>query len=235
MNYAYPLGTGTVDNNIELRISLRSVEKFDPDCNVVVVGERPSWANDNLVHIPCPDINKHNNDGNMINKVLKVCDFWEDDFVRMSDDQVVMNTPNFTPYWDGRLSDMAHGNPDDATWFKRIHATSRFLLKNNFTDHFFDLHCPVRINATQYGDTMNKLDKYYLFYDRGYLINSIYFNMIGLNQGVGAKHVVRLRTELFDPEYIERFTFLNYKNRSFTKQLRKYLLSKFDKPSKFEN
>ena len=79
------------------------------------------------------------------------------------------------------------------------------------------------------------LDKYYLFYDRGYLINSIYFNMIGLSQGVGAKHVVRLKIEQFDPEYVERFTFLNYKNRSFTKQLRKYLLSKFDKPSKFEN
>jgi hypothetical protein len=252
MNFVYPLGKGTVDDNIELRISLRSIAYWIPEPRkIFIVGECPEWAT-NVIHIPFPDRSPKNKDGNMIAKVMEACNHpdMEDVFVRMSDDQVLIN-PNctsisgfidvfsFTPVYNGNLSEKADPDPKARRYRRRVFNTYQYLLKNGYSTYNYDTHAPVQITKKVYLFITEKLaleDYTQLFFGLGYLINSIYFNQIIPAKrsalSMPKNHALRLISkEFIDPS---KYTFLNYNNDGFTKKLRKWLLERYPDKSKYE-
>lgn len=237
MTFVYPLGSGSKHDNLELKISLRSIEKFAGE--VFVIGEKPHWIT-GVQYVPFPDHSKHNKDGNMIQKVLKVCGYdWVDDiFIRMSDDHVVLSDhPKFHPYYYGLLDSVASGDLNSDSWKNRALCTVMLLRENDYPTWNFDTHAPVVVNKHKFVEVMDGIDKYFAFYDRGYVINSLYFNMCTGKYGdvynqLPDKHVLRLLDDCFiDPD---GYTFLNYNDYGFTDKLKKWLLNKFPEPSRFE-
>lgn len=238
MTFVYPLGSGSKHDNLELKISLRSIEQHCTVGDVFVIGERPHWLSSDAHHIPFPDHSKHNKDGNMIQKILQVCryDWVSPFFVRMSDDQVVLSDyPDFTPYYYGKLENAAEEN--DGDWGKRAKVTVELLREKGMPTWNYDTHAPVIVWKEGFKNIMDGIDQYFAFFDRGYVINSLYYNHHFDKTGLPTfpkphKHVLRLLdADFVDPE---GFTFLNYNDYGFTPKLQKWLLNRFPKPSIFE-
>ena len=55
IDFLYVLGSGSEYNNLELRLSLRSIDKYAHNLGrVFIVGEKPDWIK-NVIHIPVKD------------------------------------------------------------------------------------------------------------------------------------------------------------------------------------
>lgn len=234
MNFVYPLGSGSLHDNLELKLSLRSIERHCKVGDVFIIGEKPLWLSHNAYYIPYPDRSKHNKDGNMIQKIVKYCEVgWTDSFfVRMSDDQIVLaDDPDFTPYHCGKLSDKASMSGGD--WHKRAFVTMKMLDDNGYPTWNYDTHAPVLMFKSFIEKATDRIDKYFAFYDRGYVINSLIYNMVNERPDpVPEKHVIRVLTaDWIEPE---GYTFLNFNDYGFTDKLQKWLLNRFPEPSRFE-
>ena len=89
LDLVYILGRGSNWQNNELRYSLRSVEKFVTGIrNVFIIGEKPSFINDQVIHIPYKDVYT-NKARNIMAKILRACNdsrmtknfmLWNDDY-----------------------------------------------------------------------------------------------------------------------------------------------------------
>ena len=56
LSIVIPLGTGSTRHNIELKYALRSIEKNIKGVkNIIIVGERPSFLSDEVIHLPLND------------------------------------------------------------------------------------------------------------------------------------------------------------------------------------
>lgn len=239
MTFVYPLGSGSKHDDFELKLSLRSVEKYCNPTEVFIIGEKPSWLDTDYARfIPYPDHSVHNKDGNMIQKILLYSKIeWTDSFfIRMSDDQVILKPePDFMPYHNGLLDEVASLTQGD--WYKRAFFTVKMLRDVGYNTFNFDIHAPVLIHKKDLSEVVDRIDRYFAFYDRGYVINSLIFNMVGGAYGfkydsMPDKHVLRLKTA--DWEDPEGYTFLNFNDYAFTDKLQKWLLNRFPTPSKFE-
>lgn len=95
-----PLGTGSKNNNDELRLFLRSIEKNGIGYRkiIVVASEIPNWLQ-NVTTLQMADTLKHNKDGNIIRKVLFALTAVPDitpEFVWSSDDCVLLQEFDFS-------------------------------------------------------------------------------------------------------------------------------------------
>ena len=84
-----PLGSESFSNNLELRLALRSIDRFAAGAgNIWIVSETiPHWLQ-NIRHLPVPDKHHHNKDANIIDKLSAAVNekdlsqrfiFWSDD------------------------------------------------------------------------------------------------------------------------------------------------------------
>jgi hypothetical protein len=56
LSVVIPLGSGSTRQNIELKYALRSIEKnLKGVKNIIIVGEKPSFLSDEIIHIPLND------------------------------------------------------------------------------------------------------------------------------------------------------------------------------------
>jgi hypothetical protein len=56
LSVVIPLGSGSTRQNIELKYSLRSIEKNIKGVkNIIIVGEKPSFLSDEIIHVPYKD------------------------------------------------------------------------------------------------------------------------------------------------------------------------------------
>lgn len=92
-NFVWVLGSGSKWQDNEIRYSIRSVLKFHPDANILIIGERPKWFR-GLRHtfVPdasdCPYVNQWH-------KLEKACELFEE-FIYMDDDFYLLR--QFVPY-----------------------------------------------------------------------------------------------------------------------------------------
>lgn len=72
----FVIGTGSKNNNEELRYALRNIERNCPFVrNVYISGVCPSWVNrSSVIHLAWPDRFKHAKDANIIDKLRHACE-----------------------------------------------------------------------------------------------------------------------------------------------------------------
>jgi hypothetical protein len=150
MDIVYPLGTGSLAKNLELRMSLRSVEKYLSGYDrIYIVGECPDWAQ-NVIHIPFVEQSAIS-DFNIMQKVSKVCQMPEvsEDFLFMNDDHYLLTkfeAKEFPYYYMGTLEDHYRTRPD--SYGRRARASMNYLKERGLPTKHFDIHYPIIYNKS---------------------------------------------------------------------------------------
>jgi hypothetical protein len=94
MQFVYLCRSG---ENEELRYSIRSVEKFFPEAEIVVVGDPPEWYRGERIYVQ-QNKNKY---ANARNNLLTICEssIIKDSFVVMNDDFYIIDSVNKIEYF----------------------------------------------------------------------------------------------------------------------------------------
>lgn len=109
MDIIYPLRKASRYNDIEIRMSLRSVETYLLKFNkVFIIGHLPEWCQ-NVVHIPAQDQHAIP-DRNIHEKILLACNHPDlsDDFLFFNDDHYLLSffeAPGFPYYYSKTLDE----------------------------------------------------------------------------------------------------------------------------------
>ena len=151
MDILYIVGTGSNWYNYELKYSLRSLEKYGKNIdNVAVVGFKPHFLNDKIIHIPCEDIGK-NKHSRILNKVLTAIKSGKlsDHFLISSDDHFYVKETdfnNFPVYY--RREDIEES--DGGEYFRSLLETKEFLKQNKLTTYQTNPHCNTHFDVNLY-------------------------------------------------------------------------------------
>ena len=174
IDIVYPLGHGSRWDNNELRYSLRSVEKNVTGVRkVFLVGQKPSWVK-NVVHIAFPD-DKSIADENIRFKVLAACSDKRisSDFLFMNDDHFIMKPVEAEkfPYYYADIFKTYLRRGDQ--YGLRCRNSHRYLIDNNYSTLFYDIHYPIVYNKKKAEQIFSGLKPKY----SGYILKSLYGNM----------------------------------------------------------
>lgn len=154
MDLLYVVGTGSKYNNDELKYSLRSVEK---NCTgydrIFIVGYKPDFLNDNVIHIPCNDRSDVYKHWNMLNKIKVSVDTTDisDNFVLQSDDHFYCKPYDFNKIQIYHRSEIIREVPKLCSnpRFKTAMVETRKLLeKHNLPTIQTSAHCGTWFNKT---------------------------------------------------------------------------------------
>lgn len=150
MDIIYPLGTGSLAKNFELRMSLRSVEKYLSGFNnVYIIGEYPEWLQ-GAIHIPFTE-GSTVPDFNIMQKISKACELPEvsDDFLFMNDDHYILSPfdiKTFPYYCMGTLEAEYRTRPDG--YGRRARSSMDYLKEKGLPTKHFDIHYPIIYNKS---------------------------------------------------------------------------------------
>jgi hypothetical protein len=242
VDVVYPLGSGSRWDDNELRFSLRSIDKNFLDLGrVFVVGECPAWLDANeVVHIQAQDRRRWPKDANIIDKVLLACGQTTPRFLRMSDDQVVLQpvaSEEMPPY--GTRQD-ALGERPKKGWPVRMWHTRKWLIENGYASHNFDLHLPMIVDAKKFAQAAARIP---YKSSPGMCVNTSYGNIAGLEPAdIGGRqarwlkesatrcHRTIMRKLFGEPAK----AFCNYNGKSLTDPLKYVWCILFPNQSRFE-
>jgi hypothetical protein len=235
----YVLGTGSNWRNNEIRFSLRSVDKNLKGIGKIwIVGKKPPFVK-NVNHVPYPDELANNADGNIIRKVLRVCqeESLTENFLFINDDHLIMKevmAGEIPPY---RKMDMAN-LPDeyfqDNSWRGRLWRTKNILLKMGYTAYHFDCHVPIVFNKKIFPEVISKFN---YEKDTGYTMKSLYGNVIHPDapELKGRKVVIFRPYVLSDiKDKVKGRAFVAFNDDGLKVQLKEWLYRQFPEPCRFE-
>jgi hypothetical protein len=174
-----PLGKQSPFDNVELRYTLRGIEKYLRNYrNIVIVGDKPKWLT-NVIHIPAADPSFK--DKNIMNKVKLACatDITEE-FLFMNDDHFLKSTieaNNYPYYFDGNLTEWRSAKRMYDPYREAITNTIEALTKNERPTKHFDIHCPIVYNKKLFPLIM---DQYNWSVRSAYTVKSLYCNTLGI-------------------------------------------------------
>ena len=159
----YVLGTGSAWNNNELRFSLRSIEKNGTNVGrIYVVGVRPDFLSDKVIHIPADDIYNPNinADGNITHKVLAACadKRLSRDFLFINDDHIVLrpiDLKNIPSFHKGDMNTFPEKYWAANHWRCRLKRTMETLNQRGLTAWHFDCHTPIILNKKLFPKVMS--------------------------------------------------------------------------------
>lgn len=164
MNLVYLVRNG--DENEELRTSLRSIEKYAPKHDgIVIVGYKPNWVSDKVLYIPTNQTCRLEGWMNAKVNLLVACKspLISDDFILMNDD-FILTRP--IQDWNESLSKVKNTIPEQIIEWKNIHLNSRytrafqttlFLIKRimgNIDVYNYELHIPMFINKRKFAELL---------------------------------------------------------------------------------
>ncbi len=229
IDVVYPVGPSSTWNDNELKYSIRSIEEFVDVNQIIVVGHKPLWMNDKVVHLNIPDLSKCKKGSNIIYKTIegakKVA---TDDFIRLSDDHIILNIPDFSPYHRGPLSKECTLN--DSIFKRSCVETYKWLSKRGCPSMNYEGHYPIKMSAQSFIDAYAPVP---LWDTIGFVINSTYLNQIGEFPPEPDFHVCRLRGRKWVRD-VHKYTFLNFNDFSLTEKLKKFLQKRFPDKSSYE-
>lgn len=238
IDIVYPIGRGSQWNNMELKYSLRSVEKYlSGFCNIYIIGELPHFINKNKVkHFFFQDSHS-NRERNIMEKFARACHEPElsKNFLFMNDDYFLCRPATsgsfFPPQYKGTLEETIRtANPDYARYLK---ATLEELTRRGLTTLNFDVHKPVLVNKNIFLQTVHRFDwsKPY-----GYTLKSILFNYPDLPRAqTKDEKINHPYTEKQWLEISKSFTdSFSIGDHAITFGLKKFLEAQFPDKSKFE-
>lgn len=192
-----PLGTGSRNDNLELKYCLRSIEKHLKGAgNVFLVGECPEFVNkSSLIHIPFEESsdNKHRAHNiyskimagiNYVNvkygfvtieeEILFLVKQISDNFLFMNDDHFLLTdyqASEFPYYRRGLIETHRQGNEAQRIQMENTVAVLKDNLINNPVD--FDVHTPILYNKQAF---IKLFGAESFWPDYGYGIKSMYCN-----------------------------------------------------------
>jgi hypothetical protein len=130
MDALYILGDGSIANNVEIKYSVRALERHLVDLDrLFIVGEDPGWFKD-FVHIPCADeFDKTWKNAHKKTALACAHDTLSDEFLFMNDD-FFLNAPFVGADFPFYAIKNADGGPNGP--------------------HSFQVHCPIRYKKEYY-------------------------------------------------------------------------------------
>lgn len=162
-----PLGSGSRNQNIELKYALRSIEKNLKGVeNIIIVGEKPSFLSEEIIHIPLKDVGrKQLSIKRKIEAAIKDprC---TDTFLFSNDDIFFLQNiraDKFPWYYSGDLKDVSEKGAKPL--LKRLKALSLPTKQ-------FDIHFPCLYEKQGFKEAMAAFD----WINEDYVIKSLYAN-----------------------------------------------------------
>lgn len=152
MTLMYIVGTGSKHDNIELRLSLRSVAKFATGVTrVIVVGNPPDWLSDDVQRIEIKhDIALSGRNRAITMNVLegvRRADL-HGDFVLGIDDVFLLEPVDFTSMPTFAAAEhLPSVNPTGGSWGAAMVECGEWLRNHGYRDVNFMTHAHIRMNA----------------------------------------------------------------------------------------
>ncbi len=227
-----PLGGGSKNNNEELRLALRSIDRYTTARHVWIVTDcAPDWVQ-NVKLLNVPDRNSRNKDANLIDKILAACREPElaETFIFLSDDQLFLApyNPSAVPViYNARGYDSFDSG---SRWNERMRNTFRYLEQQGIQLHAnFDAHTPVVYRKADFLRVMEKTD---YVPEPGFCINTLACGLIGMQPELN-QNFVKVHSEGGNPGPVTGKLFAGYNDAGF-KVMRETLFERFPEKSKFE-
>lgn len=230
MNIFYPLGNGSQHNDLELRYSLRSLEKhLKMKYNKIFIsGKLPSWIQ-NVEHIEFKDGKDKER-----NIFMKVYDYFiknDENILFMNDDHLLVNDVYTVPnYYEGtieeKLSRMKAGLK-----YKMAVRSCRDLLKNE-NALYFDVHTPIVYDA-RFKWLLETIPENIKVWP---IVKSLYANTFQDGINAETKDIKIGRPYSVDEWEQNSFDklYLSYGDRAIDKNFKTFLEKKYPKKSIFE-
>ncbi|AMS02682.1 hypothetical protein BJD55_gp084 [Gordonia phage Yvonnetastic] len=138
------------EDNIELRYSLRSLEKNFPHTDVFIVGDMPEWVRGvEFIKGNCG----HTSQANVYNNIRRFCqlDWTPDTFGLFNDDfMVTAEVPGCPPWKRGQLSDHLQEKRvvrNAGWWLESLKTTKICLEAHGYSSAMsFELHVPFHVD-----------------------------------------------------------------------------------------
>jgi hypothetical protein len=239
IDVVYVLGKGSNWRNNELRFSLRSLEKnLQGIRKIWIVGEKPDFVK-NVNHIPFPDELINNADGNIIRKVLRVCQekTLTDKFLFINDDHIIFKpvlASDIPPYHKGSLESFDKKFFEANFWRGRLFRTKNILQQKGYPDLHFDCHVPIVFDKNRFPQVINEFD---FEKNTGYTMKSLYGNVVHPDgPGLRGEKVVIFRPYTLSDinDKVKGRTFIAFNDDGLRPPMKTWLYCNFPEPSKYE-
>ena len=233
MTIAYILGDGSKHNNLELRLSLRSVEKYLNPKRVIVCGHDPGFLSENVEYIPNFPVKKDDDAAWGIKEnLLALCNHpsTPDEFILANDDYFFLRpTTDFPYYHKGELR-AAMERIGSGIFYGHLLATATTLEAQGLPTKHFDGHWPIVYNKQKLKEVIEAQD-----WDvpLGPTIRSMYCNTLGI-KGEYADDVKANAPVKDWPAFCAGKSIVSVSDESFDRNCRSHLLSLFPDKSKYE-
>ncbi len=233
MTVAYILCDGSKCDNLELRLSLRSIEKHLKPERVIVCGHDPEFLSDNVEDISHYPPKKENDAAFGIKEnLLALCNYpsTPDEFVLMNDDYFILQPIKDFPYYHkGELRD-AMERIGSGVFYGHLLAAAVILEKKKLPTKHFDGHWPIVYDKQKLLKIINETD---WEVPLGPTIRSLYCNIYGIT-GEYADDVKANQPIKDWPAFCAGKSVISVGDESFDSTGRKYLLSLFSDKSIYE-
>lgn len=229
-----PLSKQSRFDNLELRLTLRSIAKYGQNVgNIWVYTEADLSDFQNINVVKMGDPIKNNKDANLINKIKAAADNSDisEHFMFWSDDQILMDKLDLqkAPVVYNMRSLEAVKNSQITKWRLRLINTMDYVQKHtgNKMRYNYDAHTPqpyTKQNAKYVFNTVPYME------GKGFCINTIYYGMIGqpaTKAQQQVKFTVQGATKVLPKN---RFTYFGYDDQGFSSGVNCFLIGYlFDK------
>lgn len=216
MDVLYYIGSGSSHNNDELRLSLRSLDKYCVDVDRVwVVGNKPAFLR-NVEYLWVEDSGEFWQ--NAFNKTKAAIEAGiSDEFLLMNDDFFMLAPFEAKEYPYYHRGDIPLS--DDSKYQRFISDTGEYLKSLGLPFKHYGVHCPIRIEGKKYLELEKHLDK-----PRS--IRCLYGNMYA--KGV---KITDCKGDEIKPHRTKCFSSLAHINEKIYQEL----IKRFPEPSRWED
>lgn len=231
-----PLGVGSKNDNLELRMCLRGVEKHLVNVrNVLIIGERPDWIKSVIWKSRKDERSSRYKERNIYCKIKLACINEEvsDNFLFMNDDHFLLenfNAVTFPYHYKCKLSDTMQKNMGH--YRKTMNHTRKHLLSKGIEELDFDTHCPIIYNKELFLRTFEEID---WSREYGYGIKSLYS---GLNGIKGQQYSdCKIQKKMSKEEILTTIKdrqYFSIGDGGFNEEMKEVLLELYPQKSKYE-
>ena len=181
MDIVFPLGGGSKIDDLELRYSLRSIEKHISGVrDIYLIGKKPEWVKD-VYHIEAEDEHPCK-ETNIYRKVMIACQKPDisDNFLFFNDDHFIIHdfeADKFPSFYKGHLLQVLGKMPPYNKYSTCVYQTAMVLRERGFKEDNYDAHCPIIYNKQKFAEVMPTYDWSHRF---SFVVKSLYANSVGV-------------------------------------------------------
>lgn len=225
-----PLAVDPKARHFELRMALRSIEKYLAGYGKIwIIGDLPHWAQ-NVNHIPFQDRLERVPDYNIYKKTERAIQEAEltENFLFFNDDHFLLqpfDAPTFPYFYNQDLVEYCAKRSKDS-YGRRACNTLKYLQSKNLPTLHYDIHYPIIYNKSLYLQHVAARDWDGL--RDGFIIKGLYANSVNHHTTMMEKDY---KSNVIPPLGVAK-VFSTYPR--FNKAVQRFLLEQYPKSSRFE-